>query len=100
MLKSELISKAISFFTAKGYQVQMQTDLLFVFISEKREVNWLIFLVACCLGIIPGAIYYFLFCPRHQVTISMTGQEEVSVVVTGTTEDAKRDAAEFQKLIG
>jgi hypothetical protein len=74
--------------------------MLFVVISEKREVNWLIFLVLCCLGIIPAAIYYFLFYPRHQVTIAMTGQEEVSAVVTGTTEDAKKDAAEFQKLIG
>lgn len=74
MLKSELVSKAISFFTANGYQVQTQTEMLFVVISKKRQVNWLIFLILFCLGIIPAAIYYFLFSPRHEVTIAMTEQ--------------------------
>ena len=98
MEKSEVLAKALPFFTSKGYQVQTQTDLLIVFISNNREVNWIIFLVACCLGLIPAVIYYYVFCPLHQVTISFDPSGKVSV--TGTTEQAKKDGAEFQTIVG
>lgn len=99
MQKSEIITKAIPYFTTKGYQVQTQTDMLLIFISEKKEVNWVVFLVACCFGILPGIIYYYVFCPRHQVTISITGDQEAQAMLNGTTEESRKDAMEFQKLL-
>jgi hypothetical protein len=99
MNRSELISRAITFFTTKNYKTQTQTDYVVVFESESREVNWVIFLVLCCLGIIGAAIYYYFFCPKHQVTVSLSGEMEVKVTAIGNTEQAKKDAADFMKII-
>ncbi len=98
MQKSEVVNRAIAFFTSKGYHVQSQSDMLLIFLSDKRDVNWLIVLVLCCLGIIPAAIYYFFFCPQYQVTLSITGDIDAKVIATGTTPGATEHAEEFMKL--
>jgi len=52
-------------------------------------------LVLCCLGVIPGIIYYFVFAPFHKVTISLSGAKNVDVTASGNTDKAKADAREF-----
>ncbi|MEM3370063.1 MAG: hypothetical protein QXE90_04420 [Candidatus Micrarchaeia archaeon] len=99
MNRKTVLDKAIPFFASKGYSIQTQTDDLIIFQTEKRELNWLLLLVLCCLGIIPAIIYYYVFAPRHVVTISISGKEEVKITVTGNTDTAKKDANEFQSII-
>jgi hypothetical protein len=99
MNRQELIGRAIPFFTAKSYAVQTQTDYLIAFQSQNRDVNWFIFVILCCLGIIGAAIYYFWFTHQHQVTISLSGATDVKVTAIGNTEHAKKDAAEFMLSI-
>ncbi|WAC04712.1 MAG: hypothetical protein OS112_09665 [Methanoregula sp.] len=95
MDQKELFGRAIPFFTAKGYAVQTQTDFLIAFQSQDRDVNWFIFVILCCLGLIGAAIYYYWFTHQHQVTISISGVTDVKVIAIGNTEQAKKDAAEF-----
>jgi len=99
MDRNEVIQRAIPFFTSKKYQVQTQTDYLVTFQSEEREVNWIIFLVFCCMGLLLAIIYYYIFCLKHQVTISMSGNTEVQITSSGNTEQAKKDAVEFVNLL-
>ena len=99
MDREEIISKAIPFFTGRGYQLQTQTDILVVFQSESREVNWVVFIIACVLGFIPGIIYYIAFCPRHHVDISISGDKDAKASVNGTTDKARKDAMEFMGMI-
>jgi len=99
MDRNAVIQRAIPFFTSKKYQVQTQTDYLVTFQSEEREVNWIIFLVFCCMGLILAIIYYYIFCLKHQVAISMSGNTEVQITASGNTEQAKKDAVEFINLL-
>jgi hypothetical protein len=96
---NELFGRAIPFFAAKNYAVQTQTDYLISFQSQNRDVNWLIFVVLCCLGLIGAVIYYYWFTHQHQVTISLSGATDVKVTAIGNTEQAKKDAAEFMLSI-
>jgi len=99
MNRQELFARAIPFFAAKSYAVQTQTDYLIAFESQNRDVNWLIFVILCCLGLIPAAIYYYWFTHQHQVTVSLSGATDVKVTAIGNTEQAKKDAAEFMQSI-
>jgi hypothetical protein len=100
MERSKVIDTAVSFFSSKGYLMQTQTTNVLVFQTEKRELNWIIVLVLCCLGIIPSVIYYYVFAPKHQVTISMGGEgNDVRVTASGNTNQAKKDASEFATLV-
>ena len=99
MDRQELFGRAVPFFAAKSYAVQTQTDYLIAFQSQNRDVNWLIFVVLCCLGLIGAVIYYYWFTHQHQVTISLSGATDVKVTAIGNTEEAKKDAAEFMLSI-
>jgi len=96
--RTEIIERAIPFFAAKRYAVRAQTDSFVSFESQDRDVDWLIFVVFCCLGLIPAVIYYYWFTHNHQVTLSLSGAPEVSMNVIGNTVQAKKDAAEFTQL--
>jgi hypothetical protein len=95
--RTEIIERAIPFFAAKKYAVKAQTDSFVSFESQDRDVDWLIFVVFCCLGLIPAVIYYYWFTHNHQVTVSLTGTP-VSMNVIGNTVQAKKDAEEFMQL--
>ena len=97
--RQELFARAIPFFTARTYAVQTQTDYVVVFESQDRDVSGVIFLVLCCLGLIPAVIYYYWFTHQHQITISLSGVPEIKVTAMGNTEKAKKDAAEFMQTI-
>lgn len=99
--RAQIIEKAVPFFAAKNYAVKAQTDYLLSFESQERDVNWLIFIIFCCLGLIPAAIYYFWFTHTHQVTVSLSqaGEDEVTVNAIGNTEQAKKDSADFMKTL-
>lgn len=96
--RQDIIERAIPFFAAKKYAVKAQTDAFVSFESQDRDVDWLIFVVFCCLGLIPAVIYYYWFTHNHQITLSLTGSTEVTMNVIGNTVQAKSDAAEFQQL--
>jgi hypothetical protein len=96
--RSEIFEKAIPFFAAKKYAIQAQTDYLISFESQDRDVNWIIFVILCCLGLIPAAIYYYWFTYKHQITVSLSGDTEVKVTTIGNTDQAKKDAADFMKM--
>jgi hypothetical protein len=98
--RSQIFEKAIPFFAAKKYAIRAQTDYLISFESQERDVNWLIFIILCCCGLIPAAIYYYWFTHNHQITLSLSqsGDTEVNVNVIGNTEQAKKDSAEFMKI--
>lgn len=97
--RKEIFSRAIPFFTTKGYQPQTQTDYMITFQSENREVNWILLIILLCCGILLGVIYYFFFCPKHQVTLSLDGDDNVKVTALGNTGQAKIDSAEFMSII-
>lgn len=97
--RQELFARAIPFFTTKNYAVQTQTDYVTSFQSQDRDVSWVIFLVFCCLGLIPAIVYYYWFTHQHQVTISLSGAPEINVTALGNTEKAKKDAAEFMQTL-
>ncbi len=97
--RAEIFAKAIPFFSTKDYAVRTQTDYLIAFESQKRDVSWVIFLVLCCLGILPAIIYYYWFTHLHQVTVSLSGTTDVTVTCIGNTAQAKNDAAEFMRGI-
>jgi hypothetical protein len=99
MDRQELIARAVPFFTAKKYAVQTQTDYLIAFQSQDRDVNWIIFVVLCCLGLIGAVIYYYWFSQQHQVTVSISGFTDVKITAIGNTETAKKDAAEFMQSL-
>ena len=99
MDRQELFGRAVPFFAAKSYAVQTQTDYLIALQSQNRDVNWVIFLVFCCLGLIPAVIYYYWFTHQHEVTISLSGATDIKVTAIGNTEQAKKDAAEFMLSI-
>jgi hypothetical protein len=99
MDRQEIFGRAIPFFATKSYAVQTQTDYLIAFESQNRDVNWIIFLVFCCLGLIPAVVYYYWFTHKHQVTVSLSGPTEVKVTAIGNTEQARQDAAEFIRTI-
>ena len=99
MDRQEIFGRAIPFFVTKSYAVQTQTDYVIAFESQNRDVNWIIFLVLCCCGLIPAAIYYYWFTHKHQVTVSLTGPTEIKVTAIGNTEQAKNDAAEFMRTL-
>jgi hypothetical protein len=94
-----IINRAIPFFTAKKYHLQTRTDDILVFQSEEREVNWIIFLVLCCLGILWAVIYYFVFCQKNQVTLSLSGGDNLQVTTSGNSDKARKDGEEFVKLL-
>lgn len=94
----EIFEQAIPFFSAKKYAVRAQTDSFVSFESQDRDVEWLIFVVFCCLGLIPAIIYYYWFTHTHQVTLTLSGTTEVRMNVIGNTVQAKKDAAEFLHL--
>ena len=96
--RSEIIERAIPFFVSKKYAVQAQTDYFVSFESQDRDVDWLIFVVFCCLGLIPAVIYYYWFTRNHQVTLSLSGTGDVSMTAMGNTVQAKKDAAEFMQI--
>lgn len=93
--RNELFDRAIPFFSAKKYSVIAQTDYVISFESQDRDVSWVIMVVLCCIGLIPAAIYYFWFTHQHQVTLTISGTDQVSVNAIGNTSKAKKDAAEF-----
>ena len=97
--RQEIIERAIPFFAAKKYAVRAQTDSFVSFESQDRDVDWLIFVVFCCLGLIPAIVYYYWFTHNHQVTLSLSGVPDVSMNVIGNTAQAKKDADEFRQLI-
>lgn len=99
MERQELISRANSFFTNSGYHLQEQTDFIIVYQSKKRKINWAILMTLLCCLIIPGVFYYLFFCPRHQVTLSLKGDENVEVFTIGNTQEASKDAEKFMKTI-
>ena len=94
--RQEFFNRATPYFASKGYSLQTQTDYVIAFLSPDRDVNWIIFLVLCCLGIVGALLYYFLFTHQHQVTITLDGNAaQVKVTAIGNTEKAKEDAAAF-----
>ena len=96
LTKSAIIDKAVAFFTSKDYSIQTQTESIVIFKTEKREVNWAIVFVLCCLGILPALIYYFFFSEFHRVTLSLAAEDKnTTVTATGNTGKAKKDAEEF-----
>jgi hypothetical protein len=95
--RQEIMGRAIPFFASRSYAVQTQTDYVIAFQSQNRDVNWIIFLVFCCLGLIPAVIYYYWFTHQHQVTVSLSGATDVKVNAIGNTEQAIKDAADFMK---
>lgn len=99
--RAQVVEKAIPFFAAKKYSVKAQTDYFVSFESQERDVNWLILIIFCCLGLIPAAIYYFWFTHTHQVTVSLSqaGDNEVSVNAIGNTDQAKKDSADFIQIL-
>ena len=97
--REEFFGRAIPFFTSKKYAIQAQTDYVIIFESQDRDVNWLIFVILCCCGIILGVIYYYWFTHKHQVTLSLSGTTEVNVTAIGNTKQAKKDAGEFIQSI-
>jgi hypothetical protein len=99
MDRQEIFNRAIPFFAAKTYAVQTQTDYVIAFESQNRDVNWVIFLVFCCLGLIPAVVYYYWFSHQHQVTVSLSGPTDTKVTAIGNTEQAKKDAAEFMRTL-
>jgi uncharacterized membrane protein YvbJ len=99
MNRQEILGRAIPFFATKSYAVQTQTDYVVAFESQSRDVSWVIFLVLCCLGLIPAVIYYYWFTHQHQVTVSLSGATDIKVTAIGNTEQAKKDAAEFMKTL-
>jgi uncharacterized membrane protein YvbJ len=99
MDRQEILGRAIPFFATKSYAVQTQTDYVVAFESQSRDVSWVIFLVLCCLGLIPAVIYYYWFTHQHQVTVSLSGATDIKVTAIGNTEQAKKDAAEFMKTL-
>jgi hypothetical protein len=99
MDRQEVIGRAIPFFTTRTYALQTQTDYVITFESQNREVDWLIVLVLCCLGIIPAAIYYYFFTHKHQVTLSLSGANDIKITAIGNTEQAKKDASEFMQSL-
>jgi hypothetical protein len=99
MDRQEIFSRAVPFFATKSYAVQTQTDYVIAFESQNRDVNWVIFLIFCCLGLIPAVVYYYWFTHTHQVTVSLSGPAEVKVTAIGNTDQAKKDAAEFIRTI-
>jgi len=99
MNREEIFGRAIPFFATKTYAVQTQTDYVIAFESQNRDVNWIIFLVFCCLGLIPAVIYYYWFTHKHQVTVSLSGPTDTKVTAIGNTEQAKKDAAEFMRTL-
>jgi hypothetical protein len=96
--RSEIFEKAIPFFAAKKYAVRAQTDYLVSFESQDRDVDWIIFIVFCCLGLIPAVIYYYWFTHNHQITLSLSGTTDLTMNVIGNTSQARTDAAEFMSL--
>ncbi len=100
MERQEFFNRATPFFASKGYSLQTQTDYVMAFLHPDRDVNWIIFLILCCLGIIGAIIYYYWFTHQHQVTISLAGTDHVKVTAIGNTGKAKKDAAEFMLGIG
>jgi uncharacterized membrane protein YvbJ len=99
MDRQEIFGRAIPFFAAKSYAVQTQTDYVIAFESQNRDINWIIFLVFCCFGIIGAIVYYYWFTHKHQVTVSLSGPTEIKVTAIGNTEQAKIDAAEFMRTL-
>jgi uncharacterized membrane protein YvbJ len=99
MNRQEIFGRAIPFFASKTYAVQTQTEYLIAFESQNRDVNWIIFLVFCCLGLIPAIVYYYWFTHTHQVTVSLSGETDIKVTAIGNTEQAKQDAAEFMRTL-
>jgi hypothetical protein len=99
MDRQEIFNRAIPFFATKTYAVQTQTDYVIAFESQNRDVNWIIFLIFCCLGIIPAVVYYYWFTHKHQVTVSLSGPTDTKVTAIGNTEQAKNDAAEFMRTL-
>jgi hypothetical protein len=99
MDRNSIFNRAIPFFTAKKYQLQTQTDAIVTFQSEEREVNWVVLIVFCCLGLILAIVYYFVFCQKHQVILSFNVLSDNQVTATGNTEQAKKDAQEFIMLL-
>jgi hypothetical protein len=97
--REELIARAVPFFTSRDYALQTQTDYVVTFESQSRDINWIFFVVFCCIGLLPGVIYYYWFTQQHRVTISLTGAAEVKVTAMGNTSKAKTDAGEFIQTI-
>lgn len=95
--RQQIVERAIPFFSAKKYAVRTQTDYLVAFESQDRDVNWIIFVIFCCLGLIPAAIYYFWFTHNHQVTVSLSqpAENQVTVNAIGNTIQANKDATDF-----
>lgn len=100
MDRKTVIDKAIAFFSLREYHLQTQTDNLLVFQTEKREVNWSIVGVLCCLGLIPAIIYYYVITKKLNVTVSISGEKDATVTVSGNTIKAKKDADEFKRVLG
>ena len=99
MDRQELFGRAIPFFTSRSYAVLTQTDYVVSFESQNRDVSWAIFLILCCLGLIPAVVYYYWFTHKHQVTISLSGVTDVKVTAIGNTDQAKKDVSEFMQTL-
>jgi hypothetical protein len=97
--RQEVMARVIPFFATKSYAVQTQTDYVIAFQSQNRDVNWIIFVVFCCLGLIPAVVYYYWFTHQHQVTVSLSGAMDVKVTAIGNTEQAIKDAADFMRSL-
>ena len=97
--RQELFNRAIPFFAARQYSVIAQTDYLISFESQNRDINWLIFVILCCFGILLAVVYYYWFTRQHQVTISISGNDQVTFTAIGNTDQAKIDAGEFTASI-
>ena len=97
--RQEIMGRAIPFFATRSYAVQTQTDYVIAFQSQNRDVDWIIFVVFCCLGLIPAVIYYYWFTHQHQVTVSLSGATDVKVTAIGNTGQAIKDAADFMRSL-
>jgi hypothetical protein len=98
--KSHAIDALNAFFAPKGYMLVSRSDNVYVFQSEKREINWVVILVLCCLGVIWAIIYYFIFAQKHQVTVSFFEQDgTLKVSATGNTKESREFAAEAANMV-
>jgi hypothetical protein len=99
MDRQEIFNRVIPFFASRTYAVQTQTDYVISFESQNRDISWVIFLVFCCLGLVPAIVYYYWFTHTHQVTVSLSGPTDTKVICIGNTEQARKDAAEFMRTL-
>jgi|GEM_PF-5953263 len=91
---SEVHEKAVAFFSSLNYNVSSSTDNMLVF-SGGKDLNWIIFIILLCLGILLGLVYYLL-AKEKTVTLTFKTQKGKTIVnAVGSCEEARKDGQKF-----